>query len=89
MANHDPISDMLTRIRNACEKRHPTTRIPSSRMCRSIAKVLQQEGFISEIAEEGEGGEQGACALPQIQRQATPALNPLSAAGEQARFAHL
>ena len=55
MANHDPISDMLTRIRNACEKRHPTTRIPSSRMCRSIAKVLQQEGFISEIAEEGEG----------------------------------
>jgi len=61
MANHDPISDMLTRIRNACEKRHPTTRIPSSRMCRSIAKVLQQEGFISEIAEEGEGVSKELC----------------------------
>ena len=55
MANTDPISDMLTRIRNASEKRHQTTNIPASRMSRSIAKVLQQEGFISEIAEEGEG----------------------------------
>ena len=55
MANHDPISDMLTRIRNASEKRHETTKIPASRMTRSIAKVLQQEGFISEISEEGEG----------------------------------
>ncbi len=55
MANHDPISDMLTRIRNASEKRHETTRIPASRMSRSIAKVLRQEGFISEVSEEGEG----------------------------------
>ncbi len=55
MANHDPISDMLTRIRNASEKRHQSTRVPSSRMSRSIAKVLQQEGFIAEISEEGEG----------------------------------
>ena len=58
MANTDPISDMLTRIRNACEKRHETTNIPLSRMNRSIAKVLQQEGFISEFAEAGEGVQQ-------------------------------
>ena len=55
MANHDPISDMLTRIRNASQKRHESTRIPSSRMCASIAKVLKQEGFISHFSEEGEG----------------------------------
>jgi small subunit ribosomal protein S8 len=55
MANHDPISDMLTRIRNASEKRHESTRIPSSKMSRSIASVLQQEGFIAAISEEGEG----------------------------------
>ena len=55
MANHDPISDMLTRIRNASEKRHQNTKVPASRMSRSIAKVLQQEGFIAEISEEGEG----------------------------------
>ena len=55
MSNHDPISDMLTRIRNASEKRHQTPRIPASKMSRSIAKVLQQEGFIDQISEEGEG----------------------------------
>ena len=55
MANHDPISDMLTRIRNASEKRHESTRIPASKMSRSIASVLQQEGFIANVSEEGEG----------------------------------
>ena len=55
MSNHDPISDMLTRIRNASQKKHTTTTIPSSKMSLSIAKVLQKEGFISEINEEGEG----------------------------------
>ena len=55
MANHDPISDMLTRIRNASVKRHQSTKVPASRMAQSIAKVLQQEGFIAEITEEGEG----------------------------------
>ncbi|MFN6131441.1 MAG: 30S ribosomal protein S8 [Synechococcaceae cyanobacterium] len=55
MANHDPISDMLTRIRNASEKRHDNTRIPASRLSRSIANVLQQEGFIAAVSEEGDG----------------------------------
>ncbi len=55
MSNHDPISDMLTRIRNASQKKHTTTKIPSSKMSLSIAKVLQKEGFISDINEEGEG----------------------------------
>jgi small subunit ribosomal protein S8 len=46
---------MLTRIRNASEKRHENTRIPASRLSRSIANVLQQEGFIAAVSEEGEG----------------------------------
>ena len=56
MSNHDPISDMLTRIRNASQKKHTTTTIPGSKMSLSIAKVLQKEGFISDINEEGETG---------------------------------
>ena len=55
MSNHDPISDMLTRIRNASQKKHTTTTIPGSKMSLSIAKVLHKEGFISDINEEGEG----------------------------------
>ena len=55
MSNHDPISDMLTRIRNASEKKHDSTIVPASKMSRSIAKVLQKEGFIDAVTEEGEG----------------------------------
>ncbi len=55
MASTDTISDMLTRIRNACAVRHPTTLVPTTKMTRSIAKVLQDEGFIEGFEEVGEG----------------------------------
>ncbi len=55
MAANDTIADMLTRIRNANLARHQTVDIPSTRMTRSIAQVLQEEGFIEsfELADEG------------------------------------
>jgi small subunit ribosomal protein S8 len=55
MAANDTIADMLTRIRNACMVRHQTTNIPSTKMTRSIAKVLKDEGFITDYEEAGEG----------------------------------
>jgi small subunit ribosomal protein S8 len=55
MAANDTIADMLTRIRNANLARHQTTEVPSTKMTRSIAKVLQEEGFITEFSEAGEG----------------------------------
>lgn len=55
MAANDTISDMLTRIRNACQVRHSTTEVPSTKMTRSIAEVLQEEGFIEGFTEAGEG----------------------------------
>lgn len=55
MASNDTIADMLTRIRNATMARHQTTEVPSTKMTRSIAKVLQQEGFITDFTEAGEG----------------------------------
>jgi small subunit ribosomal protein S8 len=51
MATNDTVSDMLTRLRNSSMAKHQTTKIPSTRMTRSIAKVLQEEGFIAEIEE--------------------------------------
>ena len=44
---NDPISDMLTRIRNANTAKHNTVDIPSSKMKLSIAKILADEGYIS------------------------------------------
>ncbi|MBC6479647.1 MAG: 30S ribosomal protein S8 [Hormoscilla sp. GM7CHS1pb] len=55
MAVNDTIADMLTRIRNASLARHKTTNVPATKMTRSIARVLKEEGFIGEIEETGEG----------------------------------
>ena len=55
MAANDTISDMLTRIRNAGLARHQTTEVPSTKVTRSIAQVLQAEGFIGEFSEQEAG----------------------------------
>ncbi len=46
----DPIADMLTRIRNAVMARHDTVLVPASKMKLSIAKILKEEGFISDYS---------------------------------------
>lgn len=43
----DPISDMLTRIRNAVRARHARVELPSSKLKIEIARVLKEEGYIS------------------------------------------
>jgi small subunit ribosomal protein S8 len=42
----DPISDMLTRIRNAINAKHKIVEIPSSKFKLEIARILVEEGFI-------------------------------------------
>lgn len=44
----DPLADMLTRIRNAIMAHHDSVLIPASRIKLSIAKILKDEGFITE-----------------------------------------
>ena len=48
MTVSDPIADMLTRIRNAVMVRHDSVLIPASRVKLAIARVLKEEGFISD-----------------------------------------
>jgi small subunit ribosomal protein S8 len=43
----DPIADMLTRIRNAVHARHPRVDVPASHFKAEIARILEQEGYIS------------------------------------------
>ena len=52
---NDTISDMLTRIRNAILVRHESVTIPSTKMTRNIARVLQEEGFIQAFESTGSG----------------------------------
>lgn len=46
MTMTDPIADMLTRIRNANTVGHSTVDIPASKMKKSIAGILTDEGYI-------------------------------------------
>lgn len=48
MTISDPIADMLTRIRNAIMAQHDSVLVPTSRMKLSIARILKEEGFISD-----------------------------------------
>src|SRR5258706_14698311 len=50
----DPISDMLTRIRNASRALLPDVEIPHSKMKESIAHVLKREGYVAEMTVAGD-----------------------------------
>ncbi len=53
--NTDPISDFLTRIRNAQAARHDALIAPGSRIKLQIAKILSAAGFIGNVEEKKEG----------------------------------
>ena len=47
---NDPIADMLTRIRNANQMRYIEVEVPASKMKMEIARILKEEGFISDYS---------------------------------------
>lgn len=51
----DPIADMLTRIRNANIVSHPEVEMPSSKLKLELAKVLKEEGYITDYTEKEVG----------------------------------
>jgi small subunit ribosomal protein S8 len=52
----DPVADMLTRIRNAINARHQKVDIPASKLKLEIARILKEEGYVSNFkATEEEG----------------------------------
>ena len=51
----DPIADLLTRTRNGIQARHKEVRVPYSKLKFEIARVLLEEGYISNFQSDGEG----------------------------------
>ena len=49
----DPISDMLTRIRNGQRALLPAVEMPHSKIKESIAQILKKEGYVGEVSVEG------------------------------------
>ncbi|HTX22739.1 MAG TPA: 30S ribosomal protein S8 [Candidatus Aquilonibacter sp.] len=50
----DPISDMLTRLRNGGRALLPVVELPHSRIKESVAKILKTEGYVGNVAVEGD-----------------------------------
>jgi small subunit ribosomal protein S8 len=95
MSMTDPISDMLTRIRNAQKARKEFVAIPASRLKLAIAEVLQQEGYVLSVATEGEGAEgsikvglkyhKSEPVIERIERVSRPGLRVYSGASDLPR----
>ena len=49
---HDPVADMLTRIRNGQQAKHQQVKLISSNLKEEIARVLKEEGYISDFSVE-------------------------------------
>ena len=80
----DPIADMLTRIRNGQSARKLSVSMPASKAKEAVAKVLQDEGYITGFAADGEGATrqltvelkyfEGVPVIETIQRTSKPGL---------------
>jgi len=53
----DPISDFLTRLRNAAKAQHQDVTIPASNLKREIARILKEQGYIEDFAVHSAGGD--------------------------------
>lgn len=56
MSLTDPVADFLTRIRNAIRARHQKVDIPASRLKLEMARILKEEGYISNYKSVEEDG---------------------------------
>ena len=83
MSMNDPIADMLTRVRNACRNHAKTVNCLNNKVCRGIAQILKEEGYIDgfEVVEDGRHGQirvrlkygpHGEPLINEIKRASTP-----------------
>ncbi|MBK1680539.1 30S ribosomal protein S8 [Rhodocyclus tenuis] len=92
MSMSDPISDMLTRIRNAQMAEKASVAMPSSKLKVAIAKVLKDEGYVDDFAvRENDGKPQleiglkyyaGRPVIERIERVSKPGLRIYRGAGD-------
>ena len=97
MPHTDPISDMLTRIRNAVNATHEALEIPASKLKIKVAEILKKEGYINsyEVTEVNKFkkllkiflkyGERGEKVITGIKKISTPGLRVYTKAKEAPR----
>lgn len=93
MSMSDPLADMLTRIRNAVMVKFDSVNMPNSKVKVNVAKVLQEEGYITgyEITDDGpqgtlvinlKYGPNGESVITGIKRVSKPGLRRFAKAGD-------
>ena len=91
MSMHDPMSDMLTRIRNAQRANKVAVAMPSSKLKVAIAKVLKEEGYVEDFAVSADAKPAleiqlkyyaGRPVIEQIKRVSRPGLRVYKGSGE-------
>ena len=96
MSMTDPISDMLTRLRNGSQARHDKVEMPYSTIKEGLAKVLVAEGFVRDFAVSGSGADKklsvilrytdaGRSIIGGIRRVSRPGLRRYSSAADAPR----
>lgn len=95
MSVTDPISDFLTRIRNAAKAKHKRVDIPASRMKKSLAQILLDQKFITNftLLDDGKQGviriqlkyNNGKPVIGGLRRVSRPGIRHYRAAGEMPR----
>ena len=81
MSMTDPISDLLTRIRNAHLSKHDRLDVPSSKLKLEVARLLKEEGFIKNLRqiEPAEGEPVGVLRIfLRYSAEGTPAISHLA-----------
>lgn len=81
MSMTDPISDLLTRIRNAHLSKHDRLDVPSSKLKLEVVRLLKEEGFVKNVRhiEPAEGDPVGVIRIfLRYSAEGTPAINHLS-----------
>ena len=85
MSLSDPISDMLTRIRNAVRVQKPEVKIKASNVCEGIAKVLREEGYINNY-DRIDDGKQGFLRVAlKYSQEGVPVINEITRASKPGR----
>lgn len=84
MSMTDPISDMLTRIRNGQKARKMSVTMPSSAAKVAVARVLKDEGYVTEVSEAKDGDKaeltielkyfEGKAVIEHVRRVSKPGL---------------
>jgi len=92
MSMQDPLSDMLTRIRNAQMAGKTRVEMPGSKLKAAVAQVLKDEGYVSDFAATNDSGKprlaidlkyyEGKPVIAEIDRVSRPGLRRYSGKGE-------